>query len=129
MFLSHLKITLVIITSPANDFVFNSLVCIINLMDDIEQPRPDLTASVELQDRLSRIANRPVRDIVYVDEYDLREISSRAYRAGEADKAKVRPVLKRVMLGSVPWARGAKYVREQLYDLAYSPQEISVLNE
>ncbi|MBI4096749.1 MAG: hypothetical protein HY425_03465 [Candidatus Levybacteria bacterium] len=98
-------------------------------MDDIEQPRPDLTVSVELQDRLARINNRPVRDMVYVDEYDLREISSRAYRVGEADKAKVRPVLKRVMLGSVPWARGAKYVREQLYDLAYSPQEISLLSE
>ncbi len=98
-------------------------------MDDVEQPKPDITASVELQDRLSRIANRPIRDMVYVDEYDLREISSRAYRAGDADKAKVRSTLKKVMLGSVPWARGAKYVRESLYDLAYSPQEISVLND
>lgn len=98
-------------------------------MAEEPQPRPDITASVELQDRLARINNRPVRDMAYVNEYDLREISSRAYRAGEADKAKVRPALKKIMLGSVPWASGAKYVREQLYDLAYSPQELSVLNE
>jgi hypothetical protein len=98
-------------------------------MPEEPQPKPDLTASLELQDRLERINNRRVDDLAYVDEYDLREVSSRAYRVGESDRAKVRPVLKKIMYVSVPWARGAKYIREQLYDLAYSPQEISVLSE
>ena len=95
----------------------------------MSEPRPEITASVELQERLARISDRPVGEMDYVDEYDLREIPSRAYKVETADKLKIRPVLKRIMLGSVPWARGARYVREQLYDLAYSQEEISVLNE
>ncbi|OGH42267.1 MAG: hypothetical protein A3H79_01680 [Candidatus Levybacteria bacterium RIFCSPLOWO2_02_FULL_36_8b] len=98
-------------------------------MPEEPQPKPDLTASLELQDRLQRINDRRTEDLVYVDEYDLREISSRAYQVGESDRAKVRPVLKKIMNVSVPWARGAKFIRETLYDLAYSPQEISVLSE
>lgn len=98
-------------------------------MPEEPQPKPDLTASLELQDRLQRINYRRTDDLVYVDEYDLREISSRAYRVGESDRAKVRPVLKKIMLASVPWARGSKFIREALYDLAYTPQEISVLSD
>lgn len=89
---------------------------------------PNQVAIHKLNDRLSRFQDRNARDLAWFDwEYDLREIGANARMVGEAERKGVRPVLKRVLLSTIPWSGNARFINEQLSDLAYSPQELDVL--
>lgn len=86
---------------------------------------PNQAALHKLTDRLDRFQHRSARDLVWCDwQYDLKEIGTNARMVGEAERRGVRPVLKRVLLSTIPWSGNARYINEHLTDLAYSPQEL-----
>lgn len=86
---------------------------------------PNQAAVQKLNDRLDRFQDRSAKDLAWFDwEYDLREIGQNARMVGEAERKGVKPVLKRVLLSTIPWSGNARYINEHLSDLAYSPQEL-----
>lgn len=86
-------------------------------------------AVAEFNDRLTRLEGRREEDLVYVDEYDLRELSSRAWAVSDSERAKARPTLKKMLLLSPSWRNPAKYIQDNLTDLTYSPEERSSFDE
>ncbi len=82
----------------------------------------------ELNKTVDNLGNKSKSELIFLDwGYQLGEIKKNADKLGETEKNKLRPILKRIVLATGPQNSSSHYIKEHLFNFAYTPQEIDAL--
>ncbi len=97
-------------------------------MSEVSNGEQSMRQSQEtvLGETIARYDGRPVHELGWINEKDIKAISSKA--TTEAEKAVVRPFFKKILLATPSWADAHSLVRG-LPDLTYAPQDRPVVDD